>query len=304
MHWTSKNRGQANIGVALEALGWRLWGWSDDKSDSMTDYYCPASWGGIATLGEGDEQVVAVVGCATYTHDSGREITESREVDRGECPVCQGSGVDPSGWTLQKARENPHAYNQQTGPKGSICLMPDVVSPAPFDDHGRLRCEKCHGRGRLIDYEHVVVDHFPEFQANPSRSGWHVERGGHIFAKGVGRFEACSRNEGGCEVAAKVAKRIDSAARTGGTGGGGGGVKEPAELPEGAEALLQAKPKRLKSGGWGALVSGGVPEEGDRIAVHARNGKAWVAAVSAVLWAGEDRAIVRTSRIDAEGGAA
>lgn len=48
MHWTEKRRGVANIGKGLEAKGWVLFGWHDDQSDAMTDYYHPESWDGLA----------------------------------------------------------------------------------------------------------------------------------------------------------------------------------------------------------------------------------------------------------------
>lgn len=60
MHWTEKRTAVANIGRELRRLGWTLWGWKDDESDPMTDYYSPASWQGIATHPDHPGTVVAV----------------------------------------------------------------------------------------------------------------------------------------------------------------------------------------------------------------------------------------------------
>ena len=48
MHWTEKRRAKVNLGRALKEAGWRLYGWKEDESDSMTDYYNPESWEGVA----------------------------------------------------------------------------------------------------------------------------------------------------------------------------------------------------------------------------------------------------------------
>jgi len=37
------------IANELRKKGWNIYGYSEDQSDSMTDYYCPAHWDGLAT---------------------------------------------------------------------------------------------------------------------------------------------------------------------------------------------------------------------------------------------------------------
>ena len=44
MDYHERKRAQVNVGVALQGRGWTLWGYHADESDSMTDYYSPASW--------------------------------------------------------------------------------------------------------------------------------------------------------------------------------------------------------------------------------------------------------------------
>lgn len=50
--------------------------------------------------------------------------------------------------------------------------------------------------------------------------------------------------------------------------------------------MLQASPKKLRNGSWGALVQGQVTA-GDAIQVTTRAGKTWTAAVGRVIWSGE-----------------
>lgn len=48
MYYGDKRQSKVNLAYALQAEGWKIYGYSPDESDIMTDYYCPASWGGIA----------------------------------------------------------------------------------------------------------------------------------------------------------------------------------------------------------------------------------------------------------------
>jgi len=244
---------RAALGLALERAGWKLYGWSDDKSDAMTDYFCPASWEGVATLGD----AVAVVGA--WGRSSGQEIGKSRQVDDGPCPTCGGTGDDPSGWTLAQARENPREYHKATCDPGCVPLFPDVVSPIPFRLGGRLRCR---GRGcvdgRLISYESDIIGHWPIFQENPKGVTWHVERGGVIIARGNG-LKGCDRETA---KAGALAARITAAADSSkGASRNDGPARVDAvtmtENPEkgGIELRFPAKPctavlDSLKGAGW------------------------------------------------------
>ena len=60
MHWCDRRTAIALLGRELEALGWKLYGWKEDRSDSMTDYFDPEHWQGLATKEGG---FVVVVDC-------------------------------------------------------------------------------------------------------------------------------------------------------------------------------------------------------------------------------------------------
>lgn len=195
-----KRAATAELGQALARKGWKLLGWSADQSDSMTDYYCPKSWDGIATK---DGMVLVADGCAWDVKSrSGYKQVRRERVPGERCERCEGSEIDPSGWTLYAAQDNPRQYNREASEyasrKGGRVrnLMGSVVSPIVFDKAGdSLRCWECNGRGTVSDtMQDIPVCTWPTFQANPGRSKWHIEKDGEIIVKGGGYFAAVNRN--------------------------------------------------------------------------------------------------------------
>jgi hypothetical protein len=71
MHWTERQRAVACIGEELQRRGFTLYGYTQDKSDPMTDYYAPATWDGVATHPDHPDVVVCVD--AARTSQSGRD---------------------------------------------------------------------------------------------------------------------------------------------------------------------------------------------------------------------------------------
>lgn len=59
--------------------------------------------------------------------------------------------------------------------------------------------------------------------------------------------------------------------------------------------MLEASPKKLRSGEWGALVRSEAVAKGDAVKVTTRSGKSWVATVAKVVWKGEGVAICATA---------
>lgn len=223
MHWSDKRAAVALIGAELEKRGWKLYGWHEDQSDSMADYYHPASWDGVAVKGE----LVACVNVASWaTGDSGKlpQVRGRRKVS--DCDRCGGKLVDPEAWRLEDAREDPEAFNvAHLRGSGSRSLLPDVVSPLHFIN-GLERCRKCGGSGGV--FEPTVADapedqRWPVFQPNPKGASWHVERAGRIIAKGSGVF-SCVDHNNRCAQQANVemlVNRIEAA-----------GAGDPKAMPE------------------------------------------------------------------------
>jgi hypothetical protein len=172
-----------SIGEELRRLGWTLYGWKEDHSDAMTDYYDPATWDGVAEK----DGYVAVVDVSKSNSlvlsRSGGHQTQQR-VPGDPCPNCQGTGKEPDGWTYEKAKANPVEFNR-SWTNGGVALLPTVVSPLMFDGDGDQKCTQCHGAGHGWKLE-PVAEPWPVFQPNPQNKNWHVEHAGHIIASGVG----------------------------------------------------------------------------------------------------------------------
>ncbi len=80
----------ANIYVGLVERGWNCFGYRADQSDSMTDYYSPARWDGIAEK-DGYVLLVDVYG----THDSGKNGN----------PVFHHANPKRNNWHIEKDGE-------------------------------------------------------------------------------------------------------------------------------------------------------------------------------------------------------
>ena len=216
-HWTEKRAACALLHDAVKANGWTMFGYKPDKSESMTDYYDPARWDGVATK----NGYVLCVDVSPYDveSNSGKVEEEHYREETGDCPVCKGTGADPSGWTFEKAKADPKGFAVasllathngddkvkevkfgdlgkdsvtivfEDGDSMSDPFGASVVSPLLFRDDGKMNCSECHGNSKTFDAKsrpNGVV--WPTFQANPKGSSWHLERHGKIEAKGVGVY--------------------------------------------------------------------------------------------------------------------
>lgn len=221
LSWSEKQSVVAQVGEELARRGWQLFGYREDQSDLMTDYYCPASWDGVATHPDYPDVVVGV-GVSDYqVRRSGEAESAARYLPDATCEHCGGSGVDPSGWTLEAARREPARYHRERiaaahGPNsGVVALLNTVVSPIPFRSDGRLKCVKCDGRGHALRREEYVRQTWPEFQATPKGRMWHVERAGRIVKSGTG-YSQCRGGrwtEAGKHAVRTVCDAIEAAAR-------------------------------------------------------------------------------------------
>ena len=182
MHWTERRRAKINLGLALRARGWTLYGFHEDRSDPMTDYYAPASWDGVAERC-GYVVVVDISPESSLLKRSGGWRTTKR-VQGDDCAHCGASGKEPDGWALEEARANPREFNRSWA-REVEALLPDVVNPRLFDADGDQKCTRCSGRGHAWKLEEVTLP-WPSFQGNSAHKLWHVEKDGRILDSGVG----------------------------------------------------------------------------------------------------------------------
>ena len=145
--------------------GWKVYGYHADESDSMTDYYDPAHWGGVAEK-NGYILCVDVYGAAqpeeirkynydafTYDHSIAEKIgkLEQMTVERGASEAEEASAQA----AIKKLREK-----------------------AEMETENRNK--------------YIVTGIIPGHMANPPRMNWHIEKDGVYVAKGNGILKYAS----------------------------------------------------------------------------------------------------------------
>jgi len=139
--------------------GWKVYGYHADQSDSMTDYYDPASWDGVAekngyilcvnVYGAAEPQEIRKYNYDGFTYDN--NITDKIEklkamtVERGASEQEEASAKMMIARLQKKAEEATENRNK-----------------------------------------YVVVGMIPGHMENPPKMNWHIEKDGIIIAKGNG----------------------------------------------------------------------------------------------------------------------
>lgn len=139
--------------------GWKVYGYKEDRSDSMTDYWDPANWDGVAEK-NGYILCVDVYGAAepqeirkysysgfTYDHSIAEKIKklEAMTVERGASEAEEISAKLSIERLQKKAEETAENANK-----------------------------------------YIVVGTIPGHMAHPPKMNWHIEKDGIIVAKGNG----------------------------------------------------------------------------------------------------------------------
>jgi len=237
-HWTDKRASVAMVGAELRERGWTLYGWRDDQSDSMTDYYSPASWAGVAERGG----VVACVDVSAHTAQQSGEVEKrTGPLADGPCSPCNGTGKEP--------RDVPDMV--------SIVMLTGQRMVDPGHKAGDP-CHWCTGTGQRQEYRQIDGPRWPAFQANPKGAVWHVEIAGRVLASGVGVFAVASERWGdhGRPKLAALVDRIEAAAR--------GCAMRPAANPGDPTAPAIVRPSSTGRAGFVEVVFCAKPDEATR----------------------------------------
>lgn len=162
MDYYAQRESLVKICHTLRGLGWNIYGYHKDESDSMTDYWHPASWDGIAEK----NGCVVCVDIGKWRLDySGREEYEYTE----KKPYADTSKIAQ----IEALRDNAAATE---GERQAAQAAIDRILEANAQAEERFEKSK------------TLVRKWPVFQANPPHCNWHVERDGKILAKGSGAF--------------------------------------------------------------------------------------------------------------------
>ena len=139
--------------------GWKVYGYYADNSDPMTDYYDPASWGGVA---EKNGYVLCV---NVYGASKGEEIRK----------------YNYDGFTYDNSiMEKIAKLEQMTVERGA--------SEAEEESAKMMiaRLQKKAEESNENRNKYVVVGRIPAHMENPPKMNWHIEKDGVIIAKGNG----------------------------------------------------------------------------------------------------------------------
>jgi len=149
---------KVNIAHALMARGWNVQGYHADESDSMTDYYSPAYWNGIATK----NGYIFVVDCS-------HAVTEEKPIYKydyeGNFSNYDNIQKIQKLEALTVARGATEA--EETAAKERIKALKEKA-----EEENKKAC-------KIVGYE-------TKHQANPPHAKWHIEKDGIIIAKGKG----------------------------------------------------------------------------------------------------------------------
>lgn len=154
-NYYEKKDAKVRMSEELRKLGWTIYGYKADESDSMTDYYSPADWGGIA---EKNGYILVVDNRYSST---GREITK----------------YNPNYIYVSEADRNKiNSLKNMTVEKGAT---------QGEEDNAKILIDKInkkYSNEGVSKYE--VIGHVPAHLGNPTRVMWHIEKDGVLVDKG------------------------------------------------------------------------------------------------------------------------
>lgn len=139
--------------------GWKVYGYSADASDSMTDYYSPANWGGIA---EKNGYILCV------------DVYGAREPEE-----------------IRKYNYNGFSYDSKIAGKITKLKAMTVDRGASEQEEvsAKTSIERLQKKAEAAtenNNKYTVIGMVPGHMAHPSRSNWHIEKDGIVIAKGNG----------------------------------------------------------------------------------------------------------------------
>ncbi|MCM1234786.1 MAG: hypothetical protein NC489_32185 [Ruminococcus flavefaciens] len=145
--------------------GWEVYGYSPDRSDSMTDYWDPATWSGIAKK-NGYVLCVDVYGAA-----------EPQEIKK----------YNYSGFTYDRSiAEKIKKLEAMTVERGAS--EGEAASAKIMIERLQKKAEEATENAN----KYIVVGTVPGHMAHPPKMNWHIEKDGVIIAKGNGILKYAS----------------------------------------------------------------------------------------------------------------
>lgn len=168
MWYGDKREAKVNIAMALIEKGWKIYGFKNDESNMMVDYYSPADWGGIA---EKDGFILCI----------------------------DQSSLSYSGYQAKKYIGGNAVYKTNARIQKLEAMMNDEASTNNEKASCAVLIEKEKEKAEMIE-KYKVIETYPTFShPNPKSCSWHIEKDGQIISKGTGVF-ACYQNNNHIEA--------------------------------------------------------------------------------------------------------
>lgn len=163
MYYGDKREAKTNIMAELVNRGWKVFGYTPDKSDPMSDYYSPSHWDGIGTK----NGYVLIID----NHNASYSGYEVKEYD-----YSQRKSVYKTSERIEKL----------------TAMMNDAASTENEKASCATLIEKEQEKlGANTKPSYTVLETYPTFSyGNPKSCSWHIEFNNQIIAKGTGVF-AC-----------------------------------------------------------------------------------------------------------------
>ena len=139
--------------------GWKVYGYHADESDSMTDYYSPAYWNGVA------EKNGYVFCFNVYGASKGEEIRKYNY----DGFTYDSSIMEKIAKLERMTVENGASEAEEASAKASIA-----------------RLQKKAEESNENKNKYIVIGHIPAHMEHPPKMNWHIEKDGLIIAKGNG----------------------------------------------------------------------------------------------------------------------
>lgn len=153
MDYWRRRDSKVKISDGLRFRGWSIYGYKEDRSDSMTDYFDPENWDGIAVK----NGYILVVDNSSGGTIGGDFIHRSYDAKLSQ--------------RIQKLQALADCPSASEGERANALAMIEKL-------------------GDKVVKEVLVTSDQPAvtYQKNPGNSKWHIEKGGQIIAKGTGVF--------------------------------------------------------------------------------------------------------------------
>jgi phospholipid N-methyltransferase len=146
----------AKVRIAHELMdrGWDVKGYKKDESDSMTDYWSPANWGGIAIKN-------GFVLCVDTPYEAKKEPIKKYNYNGGL------SVTDKE--RIEKLKEMTQERGATEGEEANAKALIEKIK---------------NNKSDIPEYE--ITGYTIAHMANPGRCKWHIEKDGSIYDKGTG----------------------------------------------------------------------------------------------------------------------